>query len=73
MKSHGHKGGALISEREAFVALRLFLEQFYARAGNDMETLIADVTLEKDGLPLDPAAWDDWVRCVEEARRLALG
>jgi len=63
----------LISEREAFVALRLFLEQFYARAGNDMETLIADVTLEKDGKPLDPAAWDDWVRCIEEAKRSTLG
>jgi len=58
----------VITEREAFVALRLFLEQFYARAGNDMETLIADITLEPDGQPLDPAAWDDWIRCVAEAK-----
>ncbi|WP_052665183.1 hypothetical protein [Nitriliruptor alkaliphilus] len=58
-----------ISDREAFVAMRLFLLQFYARAGNDMETLIADITLESDGQPLDPAAWDDWTRCIELARR----
>lgn len=58
-----------ISEREAFVAMRLFLEQFYERAGNDMETLIADITLERDGEPLDPAAWDDWMRCVAKARK----
>jgi hypothetical protein len=58
----------LISEREAFIALRLFLEQFYARAGNDMETLIADVTLEADGEPLDPAAWGDWLRCIAAAK-----
>lgn len=55
----------LITDREAFVAMRRFLEEFYARAGNDMETLIADITIEPDGQPLDPAAWGDWMRCVE--------
>jgi hypothetical protein len=63
----------LINEREAFVALRLFLEQFYARAGNDMETLIADTTLESDGKPLDPAAWDDWMGCVKKAKQSLAG
>lgn len=58
----------LITEHEALIAMRLFLEQFYARAGNDMETLIADITIESDGKPLDPAAWDDWLRCVDEAK-----
>ena len=38
-----------MSEREAFIAMKLFLEQFYAHAGNDMETLIADITLQADG------------------------
>jgi hypothetical protein len=62
-------GRRVISDRDAFVAMRLFIEQFYSRAGNDMETLIADVTIEGDGQPLDPAAWDDWLRCVEQATR----
>ncbi len=60
-----------MSERQAFIAMKLFLEQFYAHAGNDMETLIADITLEADGEPLDPAAWSDWMRCVEEAKKSA--
>jgi hypothetical protein len=57
-----------INEHEAFVAMKLFLEQYYERAGNDMETLISDITLESDGQPSDPAAWDDWMRCVAQAR-----
>lgn len=43
-------------------SLGLLLEQYNARAnaraGNDLETLIADVTLEPDGVTVDPAAWD---------------
>lgn len=62
-----------ITDREALIAMRLFLEQFYARAGNDMETLIADITIEPDGEPLDPAAWSDWLSCIRAARRNADG
>lgn len=58
----------MITEHEALVAMRLFLEQFYGRAGNDMETLISDITIESDGKTSDPAAWYDWIRCVEEAK-----
>ncbi len=58
----------MISERDGFDAMRLFLEQFYSRAGNDMETLLADIGIEADGEPLDPAAWSDWLRCVEQVR-----
>lgn len=58
-----------MDERQAFKATTLFLNEFYGRAGNDMETLLADLTLEADGQPLDPATWDDWLRCVEEGRR----
>lgn len=57
-----------MTELEAFVAMKLLLEQFYSRAGNDIETLIADVTIESDGDPLDPAAWHDWMACVREAK-----
>jgi hypothetical protein len=60
---------ATIDERQAFKAMTLFLNEFYSRAGNDMETLLADIGLEADGQPLDPAAWNDWLQCVEEARR----
>lgn len=50
--------------------MRLFVEQFYTRAGNDVETLIADITIESDGQPLDPAAWSDWLDCIRAARTL---
>lgn len=53
-----------MNDKEAFAAMSPFLAQYYRRAGNDMETLIADIALEADGQPLDPAAWDDWLECV---------
>jgi len=53
-----------LSEREAFDVITRFLTEFYGRAGSDMETLLADITIEADGGTLDPAAWDDWMRCV---------
>jgi hypothetical protein len=33
-----------------------------------METLLADITIEADGGTLDPAAWDDWMRCVRAVK-----
>jgi hypothetical protein len=38
------------------------------RAGDDLVTLLADITIESDGDTLDPAAWDDWVRCVGKVK-----
>jgi len=55
-----------LSERETFEALTPFLNQYYERAGDDLVTLMADITIESDGGTLDPAAWDDWIRCVRE-------
>jgi hypothetical protein len=58
----------MISERQGFVAMRLFLEHFYDHAGNDMATLLTDLSLLSDGGPTDPAAWEDWLDAVEQAR-----
>ena len=57
-----------LSEREAFRAMTLFLTEYYDRAGDGLVTLLADITIESDGDPLDPAAWDDWIRCVREVK-----
>lgn len=35
------------SEREAFEAVTLFLSQYYERAGDDMATLMADITIRE--------------------------
>jgi hypothetical protein len=33
-----------------------------------MRTLLADISLASDGETLDPAAWDDWMRCVRQVK-----
>ena len=53
-----------LDEREAFRAMTLFLTQFAERAGNDLLTLLSDISIRPDGGTFDPAAWDDWIRCV---------
>ena len=57
-----------LSEREAFRAMTLFLTEYYERAGDDLVTLLADITIESDGDTLDPAALDDWLRCVGKVK-----
>ena len=29
---------------------------------------MADITIEPDGQTLDPAAWDNWKRCVAQVK-----
>jgi hypothetical protein len=57
-----------LSEHEAFEAMARFLSEYYERAGDDLATLIADIGIESDGATLDPAAWDDWLRCVRAVK-----
>jgi hypothetical protein len=57
-----------LSEHEAFRAMTLFLTQYYERAGDDLATLLADIGIEANGQTLDPAACDDWVRCVHAVK-----
>lgn len=59
---------ALLSEREAFTAMSLFVNRFADRAGDDLLTLLADIAIRPDGDTNDPAAWDDWMECVEEVK-----
>ena len=57
-----------LSAEQAFAAMALFLERYYARGsnGDDLAALLGDIQInERDGLPLDPAAWDDWLAAVE--------
>jgi hypothetical protein len=56
------------SEDEAFLAMSMFLNEYYKRAGDDMVTLLYDLTIEADGTTHDPAAWDDWLRCVRSVK-----
>lgn len=58
-----------LTQDEAFRAMVEFLWQYARRAGDDLITLLGDVELEADGMPTDPAAWEDWTECVEHVRR----
>jgi hypothetical protein len=53
-----------LNEREAFMAMSLFVKQFADRAGDDLLTLIGDIAMGSEGETFDPAAWDDWMDCV---------
>lgn len=53
--------------------MELFANQFYARAGDDLATLMADISVEADGVSTDPAAWEDWLECVRAVKGEAAG
>lgn len=57
-----------LNEHEAFRAMQMFLTQFAERAGDDLLTLLSDIKIRPDGGTFDPAAWDDWIRCVEAVK-----
>ncbi len=60
--------GRQLSEREAFEVMKIFVREFYERAGDDLGLLLSDVVWERDAIgrevTSDPAAWGDWQRCV---------
>jgi ATP-dependent Clp protease ATP-binding subunit ClpA len=60
-----------LTEQEALEAMRCFLERFSQSAG--VMTLLADITILTDGGTSDPAAWYDWLRCIEQVKGLEPG
>jgi hypothetical protein len=60
-----------ISLKEAFWAMSDFVWRFGQRAGDDLLTLIGDVSMRDDkfGGPFDQAAWSDWLDSVDRIRR----
>ena len=60
----------VLTPNQAFQAMAVFLESYAARLGGgaDIESLLGDLQVNpSDGKPMDPAAWDDWMRAVESA------
>jgi hypothetical protein len=61
----------LISPDEAFSAMLKFLETYYIRSGRkaDLAAVLSDIPpISEDGLPADPAAWNDWLEAVRSVR-----
>lgn len=77
MQPHDEDGRNLYSlnEHEAFAVMSLFVNKFAARPGNDLIILLTDIdtTVYKDGGPSDPAAWSDWLECVESVKSASGG
>lgn len=56
-----------LSDRQAFEAMVLFLEGFYERTQSDeVGGLLSDLMASADGETADPAAWSDWIECVQK-------
>lgn len=46
-----------------------FLRRYAERAGaGSLPTLLADIELDVDGMPFDPAMWSDWLAAVDIVR-----
>jgi hypothetical protein len=69
----------MLSEEEAFEAMRHFLQAFWERGGHDPDSDIAELLgwtardFWEDGGTNDPAQWEDWMKAVRavQARRPA--
>jgi hypothetical protein len=62
----------MLTEKQAYEAAILFLEQWWVRGGKrseDVAGLLSDMTpgLWADGSSNDPAQWTDWLESVERA------
>jgi hypothetical protein len=57
-----------LTSRQAFEAMRTFLEQFNEREPPDrrqtLDQLLDWTTVDSDGVTSDPAQWSDWERAV---------
>lgn len=59
-----------ISVREAFDVMRLFLEKYYEQThSDDVGSLLGDLQFSDDNITMDPAAWSDWIECVEKVKQ----
>jgi len=60
-----------LSAIEAFQAMRLFLESYFERTKSaDVGSLLGDLQIAEDGTTFDPAAWVEWLDCLQKAKTL---
>ena len=63
----------MLTLREAFEAMRLFLAQFNERESPDtrltIELLLGWTEIEADGVTADPAQWHDWEQAAAAVMR----
>ena len=60
-----------LTPEQAFRAMFIFLSEYYERTQRQAElgSVLSDIqTSRTDGLPADPAAWDDWLAAIKSMR-----
>jgi hypothetical protein len=56
--------------QQAYLATFEYLSQLYKRYESDeVGTLLEEMSFLENGATADPAAWGDWLKCVEKARQ----
>lgn len=60
--------GKRITIEESYKVMYEFLKGYYKRLGKpeSLATLLGGFRLHKDGVPVDPAAWEDWLDAVQK-------
>jgi hypothetical protein len=48
----------------------VFLNAYYERTEGkgELGAILGDIQINKDDLPMDPAAWNDWLAAIEAVR-----
>ena len=56
-----------LTEKQAFPAMVLFLEDFYHWTNSDdIGRLLSDLLMSEEGITAAPAAWEDWQNCIQQ-------
>ena len=57
------------SDKQAFLAMFLFLEAYWERNGrpDELGSLLGSMMALQDGMPADSAMWTDWRVALERA------
>ena len=60
-----------LTQVEAYDSMRAFLEAYWERGLREFEeiaVLLGQLQCLDDGIPADPAHWDDWVAAVKSVK-----
>ncbi|MFA6066166.1 MAG: hypothetical protein WC707_03220 [Candidatus Babeliaceae bacterium] len=56
-----------LTKLQAFNVMRKFLENYYEKTlSDDIGALLGDLQLLQDNRTADPAAWNDWLNCINQ-------
>ena len=56
-----------LSYLEAFRVMTCFLEKYYEQTSSvDIGSLLGEIQILEDEKTADPAAWEDWINCIQK-------